>query len=108
MNLPQRLVRGSTVKGIVAPALDIIGVESLLPGSERTGAAKMNERILELAEQAGLKLPFGGFPDYNEFNFEQFAELIVQECANVSKNYADGPLPLSIAHAIKEHFGAKE
>jgi hypothetical protein len=36
------------------------------------------------------------------------AELIVRECAEVSKNYAGGSMPLSIALAIKKHFGVKE
>jgi hypothetical protein len=40
-------------------------------------------------------------------NLRKFAELIVQECAEISENYASGAIPWSIACAIKEHFGVK-
>jgi len=39
---------------------------------------------------------------------EKFAELIVRECAEISENYAGGSMPVLIACAIKEHFGAEE
>jgi hypothetical protein len=93
----------------------------------------MNERIKELAEQAGIKIiprrPFwdderhGYLESDNDFiqNNEEIvikllegdalknlAELIVRECAEVSKNYAGGSMPLSIALAIKKHFGVEE
>lgn len=73
----------------------------------------MNERIRALAEQAGfdvkrLLAPHpGGFPRDDFLALESFAELIVRECAEVSKNYAGGSMPLSIAFAIKEHFGVE-
>ena len=58
----------------------------------------MNERIIELAEES-----------YNEFynihiDLEQFAELIIRECAEVG----DSVDPLQdggIARMIKQHFG---
>jgi hypothetical protein len=59
----------------------------------------MNKRIKELAEQVY------GSAHYDDF---KFAELIIQECAEVSKNYAGGSMPLSIALAIKKHFGVEE
>jgi hypothetical protein len=79
----------------------------------------MNERIKELAKQAGMESP--DFP-YDEFGMpseqKKFAELIVRECAEivcgyfnertfyqVSQCYAGGTLPLSISFAIKRHFG---
>jgi cupin superfamily acireductone dioxygenase involved in methionine salvage len=42
----------------------------------------MNERIQELAEQAGYKHPdaVGTCEDYAYFDHEKFAELIVREC----------------------------
>lgn len=43
----------------------------------------------------------------SQAKIERFAELIVQECAEVSENYAGGTIPLSIALAIKQHFGVK-
>jgi len=73
----------------------------------------MNERIEKISEQArqyadsmypsGLDIGKWG-PAYHE----KFAELIVRECAEVSKNYAGGSMPLSIALAIKKHFGVEE
>jgi hypothetical protein len=72
----------------------------------------MNERIKELARQAGLKIesfmtnppkPFQILGSTEQF--EDFAELIVRECANVAlweqgKGYDVGEI-------IKEHFGVK-
>jgi hypothetical protein len=64
----------------------------------------MNERIKELAEQAGYH------PDVYELckpGMEKFAELIVLECMKVSRG-ADG---LDATHEawylIKEHFGVE-
>ena len=70
----------------------------------------MNERIQELAQLAGIKLPVGGFPNYDEFDFEKFAELIAKECARVandsnqSKNRAVG---VSVGDVVKNHFGVE-
>jgi hypothetical protein len=72
----------------------------------------MNERIRQLVEQAGYTKgqhdEYGRQTVMSEFNKEKFAELIVRECAEVSKNYAGGSMPLSIALAIKKHFGVEE
>ena len=63
----------------------------------------MNERIKELAEQAGLKVeswmtnppkPFQILGSTEQF--EKFAELIVRECSTLAY---DGP------NGILEHFG---
>jgi hypothetical protein len=69
----------------------------------------MNERIRELAEQAGYH------PDVYELckpGMEKFAELIVKECAEIVK---DSPWKLGNSYAasdqawlIKEHFGVEE
>ena len=64
----------------------------------------MNERINGLWWKARI--------GYNNQNcdpevLEKFAELIVRECAEVSENYAAGSMPLSIAQAIKKHFGVE-
>jgi hypothetical protein len=78
----------------------------------------MNERIEELVETV-ISQNESEWPDYREvmtgagalylYVFaETFAELIVQECAEISENYASrGAMPWSIACAIKEHFGVK-
>ncbi len=77
----------------------------------------MNERIRELAEQAGFSLvDIRNAFDYNEDNpYNQFAKLIVQECMNLVKDcYAEpvsGQSPYQTVCAstiIEEHFGVEE
>jgi hypothetical protein len=60
----------------------------------------MNERIRELAIEAG----FYANPDVEKF--EKFAELIVQECANIADEY-DG-VGSTIVSRIKKHFEVEE
>ena len=62
----------------------------------------MNERIIELAEQAGLEY---NFDPMLWLKYETFAELIVKECAEVAEDY-DGAH--YVGTAIKQHFGVKE
>ena len=63
----------------------------------------MNERIKELAEQAGYS------KDYLEIglpsNMEKFAELIVWECAMVASTETSDD---GVGEVIKEHFGLEE
>jgi hypothetical protein len=82
----------------------------------------MNERIQELAEQAGMKeIPSPtGFDDFIlVFNKEKFAELLIQECAaeiiklndtgsldDWDRGYAAGLD--SAFRTIKKHFGVEE
>ena len=84
----------------------------------------MNERIKELAEQAGATINegFDGKKDFvygitmSPEELEKFAELIVRECVacstwvgKVNKNAIE---PIHTAHAInqriKKHFGVEE
>jgi hypothetical protein len=80
--------------------------------------SKMNERIKELAEQAGHRY----YPSSNsgplrvEYltpELEKFAELIVRECAQVCLSQRD-PANLNykpserFAEAVKQHFGVEE
>ena len=72
----------------------------------------MNERIKELKHQASLwcdkNIPEQYSEETNSYGTaweDKFAELIVQECAEISENYAGGSMPVLIACAIKEHFG---
>ena len=47
----------------------------------------MNEKIKALAKQAGwnpARPPYGKFSQYDEFDHEKFAELIVRECMKES------------------------
>jgi len=71
----------------------------------------MNERIKELAEQAGLEWGPGGYADYSDFDHLLFAQLIVKECAEVMQKWKDEPFPFDedlAATLIKEHFGVEE
>ena len=69
----------------------------------------MNERIRELADEAGLRFtqlmsnPMVPVVDGRETDLEKFAELIIQECANyASRNWEHGHL---LAQDLKTHFG---
>ena len=66
----------------------------------------MNERIKELAEQAGFN-PYN-YEGANAVLFKKFAELIVLECANVAdENYIHrGSRTCGLA--IRLHFGVEE
>ena len=70
----------------------------------------MNERIRELAEQAGYK-PLGTFADeLMEIYNKKFAELIVEECVRLCMN-VNGDLPRTeplVAASIRKYFGVKE
>ena len=67
----------------------------------------MNDRIQELAKQAG----WNGFEALDERN-EKFAQLIVQECANVCEGVTKEGEPLHLvslgySQNIKNHFGVE-
>lgn len=62
----------------------------------------MNERILELADQAAEDMAGLNIPD--EF-CKKFAELIVQECTNFLKDTMDDHFA---AEQLEEHFGVEE
>jgi len=65
----------------------------------------MNERIQQLAEQAGIyKLNLSDETEY--WIMEKFAELIVQKCADIGQQYADGNY--EVYNQILEHFGLEE
>jgi len=81
----------------------------------------MNERIKELAEQAGGEFYEGfaggtNFVKFAEDDFQKFAELIVKECIDcavwVGKSNHNPVEPIHTAHAVKrrieKHFGVKE
>ena len=77
----------------------------------------MNERIRELAEQAGMNIVDDKFSTYGKFA-EKFAELIVGECGGVADDYVKDCTcdehknckhPRSaIGRKIREHFGVEE
>jgi len=71
----------------------------------------MNERIQELAREAG----FYANPDVEKF--EKFAELIVRECLGCCEQVISDPVPKSVdtwlnggtqcIDEIKQHFGVE-
>jgi hypothetical protein len=77
----------------------------------------MNERIKQLAEQAGYSWhnQFSG-PILSSNAIEKFAELIVRECVGICEcewngdadTFAASEAYNECADAIKEHFGVKE
>ena len=84
----------------------------------------MNERIRQLAEQAGLKWKAQpphytntnnpiDFPVSANRDLEKFAELIVRECIDIAQDRANFPgfPPNDVNHIIDEirgHFGVGE
>ena len=61
----------------------------------------MNERILQLAEQAGVKMNAYGrpIPASLASNFDEFAELIVRECARILFDESEKLIELSSTEA---------
>ena len=74
----------------------------------------MNERIKELAEQAGFIDRGTNHTAYMNFDHEKFAELIVQECAGICHKMAEDSDSYVVhdgdtcAEQIREHFGVEE
>lgn len=75
----------------------------------------MNERIFELAKQAGFQYENykdiwfleGLNPSCNE-ELEKFAELIVKKCAKIANAGIDPTESYLIGNDILEHFGVEE
>jgi hypothetical protein len=77
----------------------------------------MNERIKELAKQAGFAMEIDNDPNSppgwwgagHNPTFEKFAELIVRECLQVSlkNSHRDDDMGAIIARNIKQHFGVE-
>ena len=61
----------------------------------------MNERIKELALQTGGS----HYPDVNTAQLEKFAELIIQDCADLAYSYNIFGRGRAWNLIIKEHFG---
>ena len=69
----------------------------------------MNERIKELAEQAGLydeKTP-EEVPGFTA-SFEKFAELLIRKCAIIADTAQAEDMGWDIGGIIREHFGVEE
>ena len=66
----------------------------------------MNERIRQLAEQAGYTKDMFGIGHWDMPECQKFAELIVQKCAGIGERYADGNY--EVRNQILIHFGLEE
>ena len=51
-----------------------------------------------------------GFFPLEVFDKEQFAELIINQCADIAQQHNKSPVaaPLAIGYVIREHFGVEE
>jgi hypothetical protein len=70
----------------------------------------MNERIRQLAEQAGFDDRGSNHTAYMNFDHEKFAELIVNECAEIAdterpNSLGCGYITKTKGRLICEHFG---
>ena len=72
----------------------------------------MNERLKQLAEQAGYLPDMFGIGHWDMPECKKFAELIVRECAKVCRDqpnaYALKADRDNCSIAIEEHFGVEE
>jgi hypothetical protein len=70
----------------------------------------MNERIRQLALEAGYQADMFGFGHWDQPECQKFALLIVKECADVAKEtrWAVPPSQEQIARGIQQHFGVEE
>jgi len=65
-----------------------------------------NERLLDLAKQAGLKKPYGSDTEYiGDFDWRDFARLVIKECADVASDGPKGAHPWHYGLLIEQHFG---
>ena len=67
----------------------------------------MNERIKELAEQAGLVDKGNNNTAYLNFDHEKFAELIVKECDRYVAEQYDELEPWMQPGDLLKHFGVE-
>ena len=69
----------------------------------------MNERIRELAKQAGMQYCYTDMYDDSEFDYKKFAELIVRECVDKTfdseKGIGTTRWKTEVMAELKEHFG---
>ena len=66
----------------------------------------MNEQIEELAMKAGIRFEFLHVVHYDDFDYREFAKLIIKECCvTADANIDDSKYP---SYWIKKKFGVKE
>ena len=76
-------------------------------------SGRMNERIDELMIEAGARFEFLHGVHYDDFQYEKFAELIVQECIDIISPYTvrmsrPGEEYLHPIQEIKKNFGIEQ
>jgi len=65
----------------------------------------MNERINQLAREAGLIAPYGSDREgLRDFDYRMFAQLIVKETMQIVANQLPSNQYLDVAHAVIEHY----
>jgi hypothetical protein len=79
---------------------------------ETSGGGIMNDRIRELALQAGLNAPYGSDHEgLRDFDYRKFADLIVRECVTVLEQHHPYTIDPEAYHyaisLIEEHFGVE-
>ena len=67
----------------------------------------MNERIKELAKQAGYRDIFDNDTKARA-RLEKYTELIVKECAAMARGFEFAVKRDGLSTAMKEHFGVEE
>jgi hypothetical protein len=105
--LPRPGGSAKTVRGLRNPPVDkgIDTCYNTLTLNNKEQA--MNERIRELAEQC-----VGDRPYNNSFDYEKFAELIIQECiVDFYRNYldttSDDDITEQVDRYVKQNFGVE-
>jgi hypothetical protein len=69
----------------------------------------MNERIEQLADEAGADIWGHQVMASRHFDIEKFAELIVRECVDLlPADMTHGPDSRPLLQVFKEHFGVAE
>ena len=69
----------------------------------------MNERFIEIAQQASADLDPEEFMGASEVFLEKYAELIVRECIDCLNPFSRNHSMVGAAQdTIKEHFGVEE
>ena len=71
----------------------------------------MNEQVLQLFRQAGgtVSVSEDAILTYTDhFDPTKFAELIVQECADVCQGFGESGDGYTCSYEILEHFGVEE
>ncbi len=68
-----------------------------------------NDNFIRIAREAGIEFdPRWGTCSTGNIQLEQFAELIIKECAGLVEDYYDEDTKYLAGHIIRKHFGVEE